>query len=54
MIITTLIRNHISVTECISGKTQKLPFRISTTIELQNITTTSSITSTLVSWNIPR
>jgi hypothetical protein len=45
---------HLSLTECSSGTTQKLPFGVSTMMELQNITTTSGNTGTLLSWSICR
>ena len=44
----------MSVTECNSDTTQKLPFGVSTTVQLQNVRNTSDITGTLVSWNTPR
>jgi len=40
---------NILLTECNSGRTQKLPFGANTEIGLKNITTTSGKTSTLVS-----
>jgi hypothetical protein len=45
---------EVGLTECNSGTTQKLSFAVNTTIEPQNITTTSDNTSTLRSRNTPR
>jgi hypothetical protein len=42
----------MSLAEFNSGTTQKLPFGVSTTVELQIVASDS--TGTLVSWNIPR
>ena len=44
----------VSLNEWKSGKTQKLPFCVNTTIELKNMTCTSDNTGTLVSQNVPR
>jgi len=39
----------MSLTDCNSGTARKLPFGVNTGIEVQNMTTTSDITGTLVS-----
>jgi hypothetical protein len=44
---------NISLIECKSGRTQKLPFGANTEIELKHVTATSGKTGTLVTWNIP-
>ena len=44
---------NISLSECNSGRTQKLPFGVNTETELKHTTTTSGKTGTLVIWNIP-
>ena len=46
--------NTMSLTECINITTTKLPFVVNNAIELQNMTTTSDITGTLVSCSILR
>jgi len=49
-----IIGSDVSLTEYNSGAIQKLPFGVSTTIELKNMTTTSGNTGTLVSGRILR
>ena len=59
---TLALRSHTSMqtgvimllTECNSGTIQTLMFGDNVTIELQNVTATSDISGTSVSWNIPR
>ena len=48
------MQRHVSavvvwLTECSTGTTQKLPFRVNTTTELRNVTTMSDSTDTIVS-----
>jgi hypothetical protein len=48
------VRTDISLSECNTGTTQKLPFEVDTAIELKNVTTTSHNTGAPASQNTLR